>query len=118
VREYLQSDPASLTAKTLNPPIVVRLDRIGVHDNGESGIREVLGGKGEVQVGIIVSDGKATVKEKFPPASSYSLEPDESVSIGATVFDTAEVGDSLRIIATAYEDDGGLGEQVLYEALE
>jgi hypothetical protein len=118
VNSFGRSAAASLTVKTLNPAIVVRLDRIGVRENGESGIREVLGGKGEVQFGIIVSDGKSTVKQTFPPAGSYSLSPDESVSVGATIFETAEVGDSLRIIATAYEDDGGLGEQVLYQTLE
>lgn len=95
------------------------LDRIGVHDNGESGLRDMLGtGNGEIQVGVIVTDDKSTIKKVYPASGHYSLKIDESVDIGDTVFQTAEVGDSLRVVFTAYEDDGGLGEQVLYNALE
>jgi hypothetical protein len=118
VNSFGQSPAVSLSVKTLNPPILVRLDRIGVADNGESGIRGMVGGRGEVQIGLIVSDGRATAKVKFPPSKSYSLNPDESVPVDATVFEASEVGDFVRIIATAYEDDGGLGEQVLYNGLE
>jgi hypothetical protein len=111
--------PSSATITTPNPPIKVVLDRIGVLDNGESGIRDPFGtANGEVQVGIIVTDGKSTVKKVFPPQGYYELKENTTVDVGATVFETAEVGDSLRITATAFENDGGLGEQVLYEALE
>jgi hypothetical protein len=107
------------TATAHNPPIRVVLDRIGVHDNGESGIRDPLGtNNGEIEVGIVVTDGISTVKKVFPAQGHYSLKEDATVDVNATVFETAIVGDSLRIMVTAYEDDGGLGEQVLYEALE
>jgi hypothetical protein len=118
VNSFGQSPAVSVSVRTLNPPILVRLDRIGVADNGESGIREMVGGRGEIQVGLIISDGGSTAKAKFPPSKSYSLNRDESVSVNAIVFQASEIGDSLRIIATAYEDDGGLGEQVLYNSLE
>jgi hypothetical protein len=113
------SAPATCTAKTLNPSLKVVLDRIGVRDNGESGVRDLFGtGNGEVQVGLVVSDGKKTVKLVLPDQGYYELKEDGTVDIGSVVFQTDEVGDYLRIMATAYENDGGLGEQVLYEALE
>jgi hypothetical protein len=113
------SGPTTLSVSTPNPSVKLVLDRIGVHDNGESGMRDTFGtGNGEIQVGVIVTDGKSTVKKVYPASGHYSLKIDEAVEIGDTVFQTAEVGDSLRVVFTAYEDDGGLGEQVLYNALE
>jgi len=107
------------TTHVTNPPLKVTLDRIGVHDNGESGIRNPLGtNNGEIQVGIIVSDGQKTIKKVFPAEGHYSLKEDGIVDVGSVVFQTDEAGDYLRIMATAYENDGGLGEQVLYDALE
>jgi hypothetical protein len=119
VNAFGESAASPCTFKTSNPPIRVRLDRVGVHDNGESGIRELLGGgTGEVQVGIVISDGKTTTQLTFPPKGAYKLKPDETMPVGSLVFETVEIGESLRVIATAYEDDGGLGEQVLYKALD
>ena len=106
-------------------PIIVWLDKIGVHENGEEGelFREfnlllLEPGKGEVQVGLVISDGKNTKQIRLPNKDSYELNRDEVIQVNALVFETQEVGDYLRFFATAYEDDGGLGEQVIYKVLD
>jgi len=58
------SDSDVYVARTKNPPIIVWIDKLGVHENGEEGelFREfsLLGeaGEGEIQIGLIASDGK------------------------------------------------------------
>ena len=107
---------ASLCAvKTLNPPITVRIDRIGVYHNGEHWLR----GVGEVYVGIIVTDGNTIIEKRFPAKEGqfYLLNENEIVNVGTTIFSVNEVGDYLRIAAIGYEDDGGLGEALIYKAL-
>lgn len=118
-----ESDVVDCSVKTLNPPIVVRIDKIGVHENGEEGelFREydLLGkpGKGEVKVGIVVTDNITVVQQSFPGNGTYELLRDEVVSVNSPLFETQEVGDRLRIVATAYEADGGFEEQLIYKAL-
>jgi len=119
-----ESDIIVCSVKTLNPPILVWLDKIGVHENGEEGelFREfsLFGepGEGEIQVGLVVSDGKNTVEKRFPGKGFYKLKKDETIQVGSLLFETGEVGDYLRLYAIAYEDDGGLGEQLIYRALD
>jgi len=119
VKAYNQAgeSAASLcTIRTPNPPITVRLDRIGVYDNRETWTR---GEDGEVYVGIIVTDGNTIVEERFPEGEGqhYKLEKNETVDIGTIVFSVDEVGDYIRIAAVGYEDDGGQGEMLLCQAL-
>jgi len=111
-----ESGTSLCTIRTPNPPITVRLDRIGVYDNREPWIR----GVGDVYVGIIVTDGNTTVEKRFPAGEGqcYSLDKNETVDIGAIIFSTDEVGDYIRIAAIGYEDDGGPGETLIYQALE
>lgn len=111
-----ESKASLCTVRTPNPPITVRLDRIGVYDNRETWTR---GEDGEVYVGIIVTDGNTIVEERFPEGEGqhYKLEKNETVDIGTTVFSVDEVGDYIRIAAVGYEDDGGQGEMLLYQAL-
>lgn len=106
----------SVSAPPPNPPITVRLNRIGVYDNGESWLR---GAHGEVYLYIVVSDGNIVEQKRFPPQEEqyYSLAKDEMVDIGAAVFSVDEVGDSLTIAAIGYEEDGGAFEQLVYQAL-
>lgn len=101
--------------KTLNPPITVTLDRIGVYHNGEHWLR----GVGEVYVGIIVTDGNTIIEKRFPAKEGqfYLLYENEIVDVGTTIFSVDEVGDYLRIAAIGYEDDGGLGEMLIFQAL-
>ncbi len=111
-----ESGASLCTVRTPNPPITVRLDRIGVYDNREDWTR---GKDGEVYVGIIVTDGNTIVEERFPEQEGqhYKLEKNETVDIGTIIFSVDEVGDYIRIAAIGYEDDGGQGEMLLYQAL-
>jgi len=109
-----ESGGCSCTARTPNPPITVRLDRIGVYDNREPWTR---GTDGEVYVGIIVTDGNTIVKKQFPREGHYKLAKNETVDTGTIIFSVDEVGDHMRIAAIGYEDDGGPGEALLYQAL-
>jgi len=110
-----ESEASLCTVTTPNPPITVTLDRIGVYDNREPWIR----GVGDVYVGIIVTDGNTIVEKRFPAGEGqcYSLDKNETVDIGAIIFSTNEVGDYIRIAAIGYEDDGGPGETLIYQAL-
>ncbi len=120
VKAYNQAGEsgASLCAiRTPNPPITVRLDRIGVYDNRETWTR---GKDGEVYVYIIVSDGKKTTERmRFPQQEGqhYKLEKNETVDIGTIIFSTNEVGDSLTLTTIGFEDDGGGFEPLVYKAL-
>ena len=119
VKAYNQSGESGsslCTVRTPNPPITVRLDRVGVYDNREDWTR---GKDGEVYVGIIVTDGNTIVEERFPEREGqhYKLEKNETVDIGTIIFSVDEVGDYIRIAAIGYEDDGGQGEMLLYQAL-
>lgn len=111
-----ESGASLYTVRTPNPSITVRLDRIGVYDNRESWMR---GTDGEVYVGIIVTDGNTIVEKRFPEREGqhYKLAKNETVDIGAIIFSVDEVGDYIRIAAIGYEDDGGPGEMLLYQAL-
>ncbi len=111
-----ESGASLYTVRTLNPPITVRLDRIGVYDNREPWTR---GKDGEVYVGIIVTDGNTILEERFPQQEGqhYKLAKNETADIGTIIFSVDEVGDSIRIAAIGYEDDGGQGEMLLYQAL-
>jgi len=120
VRAYNQageSDDSYYTVRTLNPPIKVRLDRIGVYDNGESGFRDFDGG--EVYVYVVITDGNTAVKQRFPSQEGkyLFLEDNETAEIGEIIFSTNEVGDSLTIAFVGYERDGGVFEQLVYKAL-
>lgn len=113
-----KSDVIACSIKTLNPPIVIWIDKIGVHENGEEGelIREL--GRGEVYAGVIVTDNKTAIKTSLPNKGHYSLNRDEVTFVGVKVFDTNEVGEYLRLAVVSYEDDGGFGEQVIFKALD
>ncbi len=104
--------------KTLNPPIIVWIDKIGVHENGEEGelLREF--GRGEVYTGLIVTDNITVVRTSLPEKDHYSLNRDEIAIVGKKVFDTQEIGEYLRIVVVSYEEDGSFGEKVIYKALD
>ncbi len=110
-----ESQASTNTLKTLNPPITIRLDRIGVYDNREP----LLRGNGDVYVLVGIVDGNTSMKLKFPSGQdqTYSLDKDETVSIEDIIYSTSEVGDTLTIAFQGYESDGGNFEQLAYEAL-
>jgi hypothetical protein len=111
-----ESEASLCTVKTPNPPITVKLHRIGVYDNREPWTR---GEDSEVYVGIIVTDGNTIVEERLPAGEGqfYKLKKNEIVDVGVTIFSVDEVGDYLRIAAVGYENDGGPGETLIYKAL-
>ncbi len=119
VKSYNQAGESGsppFTVRTPGLPITVRLDRIGVYDNREDLSR---GADGEVYVGIIVTDGDTIVEKRFPEQEGqfYKLKKNETVDIGTIIFSTEKIGDYVRIAVISYEDDGGQGEMLLYQAL-
>jgi hypothetical protein len=113
--QYGDSQPCNVSILSLNPPIVIRLDGIGVYDNREN----ILRGTGDVYVIIGLIDGNNPVKIKFPSEQdqTYALDKNETMSIGDTLYSTSEVSDVLQIMFVGYESDGGTYEQLAYEAL-
>jgi hypothetical protein len=111
-----ESGASLCSIKTLNPPIIVRLDKIGVYDNREDWTR---GEDGEVYIGIIVTDGNAIVEKRYPEIEGqhYKLAKNETAEIRTVIFSVDEVGEYIRIAVIGYEDDGGQGEILLYQAL-
>ncbi|MDD4985519.1 MAG: fibronectin type III domain-containing protein [Dehalococcoidales bacterium] len=121
-----ESDTIGYSVKTLNPSIQVWLERVGVHENGEEGesfreLWDLVRGQqvtGEIQFGFVVTDGKNTYKTSFPNKGYYELKQDDVVNIRTLLFSGEEVGEYLRVFATAYEQDGGFQEEVIYKALD
>lgn len=121
-----ESDIVVCSVRTLNPPIRIVLDKIGVHECGEEGesARELWDMwwmrplTGEIQVGFVITDGKETVKLSVPNRGHLALEQDGTEPVDKLLFETAEVGDYIRLFATAYEQDGGLGEGSIYRVMD
>jgi len=110
-----ESQSCSKSIETLNPPIRIWLNGLGVYDNRES----LLRGMGDVYVLIGIVDGSSSVELKFPQGQgqTYSLDKNETVSIDTIVYSSSEVADSLQIFFVGYESDGGPFEQIAYEVL-
>jgi hypothetical protein len=102
--------------KTLNPPINILVDKIGVHENGEDLLRDLNGG--EVNLGVVVTDGKNTVQIRLPDKDFYQLKNDETIDVKQQVFSSNEIGDTLRIVIIGYEDDGDTDEQFTYKIMD
>ena len=98
--------------KTLNPPILVTLDRIGVlfdHDPWPKGA-------GEVYVYLAISDGKSQPKLIRVPATQgteIDLNDNETQEVQQQVFSTNCVGDELKIVAVAFESDDPMVESLV-----
>jgi hypothetical protein len=117
-----ESDIVACTVKTLNPPIQIWLEKIGVHENGEEGesfrqLWDMIRGQevtGEVQVLFVITDNKTTSERCIPDKDYYPLEQDEILPVHKLLFATGEVGENIRLLATAYEQDGGFKEGLMY----
>ncbi len=113
-------------AKTKNPPIRIWLEKIGVNECGEEGesfreLWDVMRNQpitGEIQVGFVATDGKNTFKKSVPSEGFVELKQDEVLSVPLLIFESEEIGDSLRLFATAYEQDGGFKEELIYEVMD
>jgi hypothetical protein len=88
--------------KTLNPPITVTLNKIGVLFDHDPFVK----GRGEIYVYIGVTDGKNEPQLiRVPSSGTISLNDNESKEIQQRLFASSSVGDELRIVAIAFESD-------------
>jgi hypothetical protein len=96
--------------KTLNPPITLTLNRIGVlfdHD-------PLVKGRGEIYMYIAVTDGKSNPQlVRVPSSGTISLNDNESTEIHQGLFVSNSVGDELRIVAIAFESDDPAIDQLI-----
>jgi len=94
------SIPVSI--KTLNPPITVTLNRIGVLFDHDPFVK----GRGEIYLYLGVTDGKGEPQlVRVPSSGTISLSDNESKEMHQRLFATNSVGDELRIVAIAFESD-------------
>jgi hypothetical protein len=114
--EIGESTSARISLVTKNPAIAIYIDKIGVHQNGESGVRDVDGG--EVSAGLVISDGKTTTSTRLPLSDYYKLKNDQVIDVGLQVFSTDSVAQYLRMTVIGYENDGGSGEQMIYSIMD
>ncbi|RLC71731.1 MAG: hypothetical protein DRI26_04490 [Chloroflexi bacterium] len=105
--------------KTPNPPIKVTLRKVGVYENGEAPLREVLDPKGEIYLYVVVEDGKAQEPKplRVPYQDYYHLKDNEITDVDMEVFYTQEVGNYLHVFVSAWENDGGGFEQLVQRAI-
>ncbi len=113
-----ETNSSLYVARTNNPPIRIWIDKIGVTDNGEDYYRELFDKSGEIFVGIVITDGKTTTQRRLPARDYYHLADNEVTDIGILVFFTGEVGEYLRVNIISFENDGGLGDELLCQALD
>lgn len=113
-----ESEKATVRVKSRNPGIVVRLDKIGVRDNGEDLFRDLVN-SGEIYIGVIVSDDtNPPQKRRLPAKGFYKLADDDELEIGELIYVTSYVGEYLIISIMGLEHDCmGLGDDLLIEAL-
>lgn len=99
-----ESEACSYTAKTLNPPLNVTINYIGVkfdHDPSE-----FWQGPGDICLVLVITDGKQTVQEQLPPGGgTYPLNDFQTFQLDQPVFHTPSVGDYLKVSLIAYDDD-------------
>lgn len=110
-----ESGACLCTVKTLNPPITVTLDKIGVISDHDP----FLKGAGDIYLYVAVSDGKREPRlQRIPAKGIVKLKDDETTEIGQQIFYSDCVGDELKIVAIAFEQDiFGQLEKVLLGAL-
>jgi len=110
-----ESGACLCTVKTLNPPITVTLDKIGVISDHDP----FLKGAGDIYLYVAVSDGKREPQlQRIPTNGIIKLKDNETTEIGHQIFYSDCVGDELKIVAIAFEQDlFGPLEKVLLGAL-
>lgn len=109
--ESSRTTPISL--KTLNPPVTITLDRVGVYESGEHWLR----GAPEQYLQLVATDGITTQEHRIPYQEYLSLNQDEAINIGTKIFSTQEIGDYLRLFIIAYEKDGSQFELLVSQAV-
>ena len=101
-----------------NPGIVVTLDQVGVISDHDP----LVQGKGEIYLGVVVTDGVEYIVTEVPPRtndpSHFSLNDNETHAVNTEIFRTDSVGDYLTIAIISYESDGDDEYQdLVYEGL-
>jgi hypothetical protein len=101
--EYGETQCLTATSiKTLNPPITMTLNKIGVLFDHDPFIK----GAGEIYVYVGVTDGKSEPELiRVPSSGTISLNDNESKEVDQKLFVKDSVGDELRIVAIAFESD-------------
>ncbi len=115
--QYGKSGTSSYTVTTPNPPITIKLNKIGVFDNREDITR---GKDGEIYIYVVISDGKNPIQKiRFPKEEDleYKLAKNETADINSQIFNASEVGDKLTLMVIGYESDGEGFEPYVYSAL-
>jgi len=104
---------------TENPGVSVTLNKIGVYDNCEGGLRDLLDPNGEIYMIAIITDGKTSKNIRLPATEDkyYPIPSNGSQSVGQPIFSTSKVGDYLKIAFVAYEADGSEFESVITSAI-
>jgi len=114
-----ESKSLEILGRTRNPPVSIRIDSIGVEDNGEESLRRILDSKGEVYIGIVVTDGKTVQRTDLPKSDKYySLDDNQVIKLNQEIFRTSEVGDSIHIVIVGGEQDSGSGSDLLCDILD
>jgi uncharacterized protein YxeA len=110
-----ESNECTGSFKTLNPPLKITLERVGVYENGEVELR----GKGEVYVIIGIVDREKSIQLRLPHNENqfYSLNKNEVTNVNEIIYSTKEIGENFDILFLGYESDGGDFEQRIYNAL-
>jgi hypothetical protein len=107
----LEPDSNNLTSQppSPNPTLNVRIDYIGIKDAGGGNDLYPDDFDGEIQLAIVVGDGKAPATEDqvFIPVTKqgYKMGNFETMQINERVFHTSSVGDYLKVSIIAYDVD-------------
>lgn len=105
VRAYNEAGESgsSCSVKTLNPPLNVTINYIGVkfdHDPSE-----LFQQHGDIGLVVVITDGNQIIQEVIPPSGTFALNDYEVIEINQRVFNSGNVGEYLRISVLAYDDD-------------
>jgi hypothetical protein len=96
--------PKPAPTSTPSPPLNVTLNYIGVtsaHDQ-----EDIWDPTGEVQLLVVITDGRATSQTFLPPTKQgFKMGDFETKEINQRVFHTDSAGDYLKVSIVAYEID-------------
>jgi len=105
VKSYNQigeSNSISCFVQTINPPLNINIDYIGVKFDHDPTIK----GPGDIRLFVMISDGINEVHTVVPSENIYYILNDyETIEVNRLVFSTPSVGDHIKISIVAYEDD-------------
>jgi len=99
-----ESEAATCTVATQNPPLNVRLDYFGIISNFAEDDWD--GPTGEIQLVAVITDGKVTEEVYLPPDRGvFEMWDFKVCKLNQPVFHTSSVGDFLKVSILAYDVD-------------